>query len=70
METQEKAYGDEHIKPKPHVSRHLPAQFLRDSTVLDTLVVERKHKRVKTIIDPLSVGVGFEQAILNRLVSY
>jgi hypothetical protein len=66
------AYGCSHIKPKHHFSKHFADQYLRDRMVLDTFVVERKHRSFKRIIDNIQTDGGsltFEQSVLARALS-
>lgn len=67
------AYGSSHIKPKHHFSKHLPSQYFRDKFVLDTFVVERKHRSFKQIINSILADgkrVNFEQSVLSRALSF
>ena len=60
------AHGSEHLKPKHHFSLHIPAQIARDGILLDTFVLERKHKFLKRIGSDVHVAQDYEMSVLSR----
>ena len=72
------AYGTEGLKPKHHWCHDVAEQLERDASldiVLDCFVIERLHKRVKSIaarcdsrgVDTEVRGVSWESSVLARL---
>ena len=57
-------YGDTHVLPKHHWMLDTPAQFLKDSVVLDAFVIERTHLAVKAIAEHVDNTRAFERSVL------
>jgi len=73
------AYGTDAMKPKFHLSLHLPRQYLRDGFVFDTFTTERKHRLVKAAVSDCTTSARgssgrsasrttFESTILARVL--
>jgi hypothetical protein len=61
------AYPESEIKPKHHYSLHIPGQVIRDGMLLDTFVLERKHRTMKRHASEIdNTSVHFEATIFAR----
>ena len=61
-------YGESRLIPKFHYSLHDAAQYLRDSLVLDTLTVERKHQEPTMIANKIDNTTTFEKSVVARML--
>ena len=61
-------YGDTHVLPKHHWMLDTPAQFLKDSVVLDAFVIERTHLAVKAIAEHVDNTRAFERSVLSGML--
>ena len=62
-------YGAEEIRPKHHYSLHLPSQILKHKMLLDTFVLERKHRLYKTHATEIDRLTHFERAVLQASIA-
>lgn len=69
MEAHLAAYGNDHLKPKHHWEMDIAEQIERDGRVLDTLVVERMHLRVKRVSERIVNTLRFERSVLSGVVN-
>ena len=63
------AYGSAACKPKNHYTQHLADQIQRDQVVLDTFVLERKHRTTKYYAGQVSRLSAFEESVLARVLA-
>lgn len=61
-------YGTEHVLPKHHFSLHIPQQIKRDGLLLDTFVLERKHRVVKAEASLVASLHKYERSVLARVL--
>jgi len=57
------AYGAASFKPKHHWCMHLPEQYALDGTLVDTFVLERKHKMLKSCGYAIRCTARFERTV-------
>ena len=63
-----KAHSRDWVKPKHHYSLHIPEQFDRLKTLLDTKVCERKHQSLKHEIESSGQSLqSFEERMLHQI---
>ena len=58
----------DHVKPKHHYAHHIPAQIARDALLLDTFVLERKHKPVKQCAQHCKNTRVYERSVISRVI--
>lgn len=61
-------YTDAHVLPKHHWMLDTPAQFLKDSVVLDAFVIERTHLAVKGLAEHIKNIRVFERSVLSGML--
>lgn len=62
-------YGPDYVKPKHHYSLHIPEQMRRDKFLLDTFVLERKHRIAKAAAGNISHNSNYEKSVLARILA-
>ena len=63
------AYGRLSFKPKHHWSMHLPLQYEEDGMLVDTFVLERKHKMLLSCGHDIGNTTRFERTVaVNSLI--
>ena len=63
------AYGRTSFKPKHHWSMHLPQQYEKDGMLVDTFVLERKHKSLLACGHEIGNTTRFERTVaVNSLI--
>jgi hypothetical protein len=63
------AYPDELLKPKHHQSMHLVKQLKKLLRILNTLVLERKHKALKRILGSVTNLSSFEAGVAIQFLN-
>ena len=63
------AYRPSEIKPKDHMSLHLPEQIRRHGMLLDCWVCERKHRRAKAFAEGTDNLRTFESTVIAKATS-
>lgn len=64
----QKAHGKAEVRPKHHLSQHLPDQILQHGFVIDCWPCERKHKTLKRIAGLIENTRSYEKSLLIRAV--
>ena len=59
-------YGPERVIPKHHYAMHIAAQIRSSGILLDTFVLERKHRSLKAIAEHVAKTALFERSLLAR----
>lgn len=62
-------YGPDYVKPKHHYSLHIPEQMRRDKFLLDTFVLERKHRVAKAAAGGIFHNHNYEKSVLARILA-
>ena len=64
-----RAYGDQHIRPKHHWMFHVGPQLSRDGAIIDAFVVERGHLLVKSIAEHCKDTTCYEATVMAGVVN-
>ena len=62
-------YGTKLWIPKHHFATHLPDFLARFGTLLNSLVLERKHKNVKAVLHDRNTMQSYEHSVIEDLVA-
>lgn len=60
----QRAYGSHLVRPKHHWNLDVADQLVRDSCVLDSFIIERRHLQVKWVADLIKNTRRFELSVL------
>ena len=64
----QKAYGADQIRPKHHLSQHIPDQIFAHKMLIDCWPCERKHRSLKRIAGTIDNTRNFERSLLGRAI--